>query len=156
MHSYIYSCSEHIPPFSCLWSGPPVWWTFMEAGESASLAHFWMINHVGLIVQIVLGYSADFDQQEKIVSIIITCGSLHIKCDIFWNYGSPGLKYWYEYVQVFIFSHSALVKCLPLTWWWSLQDGTLQSIKISMIPSTLLKTNCCPKAMDFADVKSTT
>ena len=41
----------------------------MEAGESASLTHFWTVNHVGLIVQIVLGYSADFDQQEKIVSI---------------------------------------------------------------------------------------
>ena len=41
----------------------------MEAGESAFLTHLGQSDHVGLIVQIVLGYSADFDQQEKIVSI---------------------------------------------------------------------------------------
>jgi hypothetical protein len=43
----------------------------VEAGESASITRFWTINHVGLIVQIVLGYNADFDQQEKIVSVTL-------------------------------------------------------------------------------------
>ena len=31
---------------------------------------FERVSHVGIIMQIVLGYNADFDQQEKIVSAI--------------------------------------------------------------------------------------